>query len=144
MPRRGSHVRSRLAGARDHFEGRQTRPTMVDESAPLVRALVESDAPQEKLLIPQSALIADQQGIYVFVVEDGKVIFDMREAKYSLAAEHGRCTLHLWGEDRNLVRRVSEATLRNSALRLSAHRFGQTKPLGARFRIRVVQSPYPV
>jgi hypothetical protein len=62
------------------------------------------------------------------VVEDGKVIFDMREAKYSLAVEHGRCTLHLWGEDRNLVRRVSEATLRNSALRLSAHRFGQAKP----------------
>jgi hypothetical protein len=62
------------------------------------------------------------------VVEDGKVIFDMREAKYSLATEHGRCTLHLWSEDRNLVRRVSEATMRNSALRLSAHRFGQTKP----------------
>ena len=38
----------------------------------LVRALVESDKPQEKLVIPQSALIADQQGIYVFVVEDGK------------------------------------------------------------------------
>lgn len=38
----------------------------------LVRALVESDKPQEKVLIPQSALIADQQGIYVFVVEDGK------------------------------------------------------------------------
>ena len=38
----------------------------------LVRVLVESDKPQEKLLIPQSALIADQQGIYVFVVEDGK------------------------------------------------------------------------
>jgi membrane fusion protein (multidrug efflux system) len=38
----------------------------------LVRALVESDKPQEKVLIPQAALIADQQGIYVFVVEDGK------------------------------------------------------------------------
>jgi hypothetical protein len=29
------------------------------------------------------------------VLEDGKVIFDMREAKYSLATEHGRCALHL-------------------------------------------------
>lgn len=38
----------------------------------LVRVLVDSDKPQEKLLVPQSALIADQQGIYVFVVEDGK------------------------------------------------------------------------
>jgi hypothetical protein len=62
------------------------------------------------------------------VLEDGKVLFDMREAKYSLATEHGRCTLHLWGEDRNLVRRVSGTVLRNGVLRLSTHRFGQTKP----------------
>ncbi|MDW5267027.1 MULTISPECIES: hypothetical protein [Acidobacteriaceae] len=62
------------------------------------------------------------------VLEDGKVLFDMREAKYSLATEHGRCTLHLWGEDRNLVRRVSGTALRNGVLRLSTHRFGQTKP----------------
>jgi hypothetical protein len=62
------------------------------------------------------------------VLEDGKALFDMREAKYKLATEHGRCTLHLWSEDRNLVRRVSSATMRNSVLRLSTHRFGQTKP----------------
>jgi hypothetical protein len=62
------------------------------------------------------------------VLEDGKVLFDMREAKYKLATEHGRCTLHLWGEDRNLVRRVSGTVLRNGVLRLSTHRFGQTKP----------------
>ena len=62
------------------------------------------------------------------VLEDGKVLFDMREAKYRLATEHGRCTLHLWGEERNLVRRVSGTTMRNGVLRLSTHRFGQTKP----------------
>src|ERR1700761_6181600 len=62
------------------------------------------------------------------VLEDGKVLFDMREAKYKLATEHGRCTLHLWGDDRNLVRRVSGTVLRNGVLRLSTHRFGQTKP----------------
>ena len=61
------------------------------------------------------------------VLEDGKVLFDMREAKYSLATEHGRCTLHLWSEDRNLVRRVTGTALRNGVLRLSTHRFGQTK-----------------
>ena len=38
----------------------------------LVRVNLESDAPDEKILIPQAALIADQQGVYVFVVEDGK------------------------------------------------------------------------
>ena len=37
------------------------------------------------------------------VVEDGKVLFDMRMAKYSLATEHGKCTLQLWGEERNIV-----------------------------------------
>src|SRR6185312_315140 len=62
------------------------------------------------------------------VLEDGKALFDMREAKYSLATEHGRCTLHLWGEDRNLVRRVGGTVLRNGVLRLSTHRFGQAKP----------------
>jgi len=62
------------------------------------------------------------------VLEEGKIVFDMREAKYKLAVEHGRCTLHLWSEDRNLVRRVSATTMRNGVLRLSTHRFGQTKP----------------
>jgi hypothetical protein len=62
------------------------------------------------------------------VLEDGKVLFDMRDAKYKLATEHGRCTLHLWSEDRNLVRRISGTTMRNGVLRISTHRFGQTKP----------------
>ena len=62
-------------------------------------------------------------------MEDGKVLFDMRTAKYSLATEHGRCTLHLWSEERNIVRRVSEAIPRgrDRMLRLTTHRFGQTR-----------------
>jgi membrane fusion protein (multidrug efflux system) len=36
------------------------------------RVAVESSTPQEKVVIPQAALIADQQGVYIFVVEDGK------------------------------------------------------------------------
>jgi hypothetical protein len=62
------------------------------------------------------------------VMEDGKVLFDMRAAKYSLATEHGKCTLHLWGDDRNLVRRVSGIDERKGLLRLTVHRFGQAKP----------------
>ena len=46
----------------------------------------------------------------------------MRQSKYTLATEHGRCTLHLWSEDRNLVRRVGSTALRNGVLRLSTHR----------------------
>src|SRR5579864_8822975 len=38
----------------------------------LVRVTVEGGTPQEKVLVPQAALIADQEGIYVFVVQDGK------------------------------------------------------------------------
>jgi membrane fusion protein, multidrug efflux system len=38
----------------------------------LVRVLIESGTPEEKIVIPQAALIADQEGIYVFVVQDGK------------------------------------------------------------------------
>jgi membrane fusion protein, multidrug efflux system len=38
----------------------------------LVRVALESGTPEEKVVVPQAALIADQEGIYVFVVEDGK------------------------------------------------------------------------
>jgi hypothetical protein len=66
------------------------------------------------------------------VVEDGKVLFDMRTAKYSLATEHGRCALQVWSDERNVVRRVSAAIERGAArdrtLRLTTHRFGQTRP----------------
>jgi len=66
------------------------------------------------------------------VVEEGRVLFDLRRAKYSLTIEHGRCTLQLWDEERNLVRRLSSVTPRgagaNTSLRLTVHRFGQTRP----------------
>lgn len=38
----------------------------------LVQVSVEGDKPEERVVIPQAALIADQQGVYVFAVEDGK------------------------------------------------------------------------
>ncbi|MBX9845639.1 MAG: efflux RND transporter periplasmic adaptor subunit [Xanthobacteraceae bacterium] len=38
----------------------------------LMRVVVEADKPEEKIVIPQSALIADQEGVYIFVVQDGK------------------------------------------------------------------------
>jgi hypothetical protein len=61
------------------------------------------------------------------VLEDGKVLFDLRTAKFSLSTEHERCTLHLWSEQRNLVRRVVAVTERGGALRLATQRFGQTQ-----------------
>jgi membrane fusion protein, multidrug efflux system len=47
----------------------------------LVRVNLESANPQEKIVIPQSALIADQEGVYVFIVEDGKAV--IRRVKVS-------------------------------------------------------------
>jgi hypothetical protein len=61
------------------------------------------------------------------VLEDGKVVFDLRQAKYTVSTEHNRCTLHLWSEERNLVRRVLSVSLRSGSLRLATQRFGQTQ-----------------
>ena len=40
----------------------------------LVRVNLESGTPDEKVVIPQAALISDQEGVYVFVVENGKAV----------------------------------------------------------------------
>ena len=37
-----------------------------------MRVILESGAPMEKVVIPQAALIADQEGVYVFVADDGR------------------------------------------------------------------------
>ena len=44
--------------------------TLIDGQ--LVRVSLEAEKPVDKILVPQSALIVDQQGTYVFTVEDGK------------------------------------------------------------------------
>ncbi len=51
----------------------------------LVRVSVEADKPEEKVLVPQSALVVDQQGPYVFVVVDGKAAV----ARVKLGGESG-------------------------------------------------------
>jgi membrane fusion protein, multidrug efflux system len=40
----------------------------------LVQVNVEGGKSEEKVVIPQAALLADQAGVYVFVVEDGKAV----------------------------------------------------------------------
>ena len=51
----------------------------------LVRVSVETDKPEEKVLVPQSALIVDQQGPYVFIAVDGKAAI----ARVKLGGESG-------------------------------------------------------
>jgi membrane fusion protein (multidrug efflux system) len=38
----------------------------------LVRVALESGTVDEKIVIPQAALISDQEGVYVFIASDGK------------------------------------------------------------------------
>jgi hypothetical protein len=62
------------------------------------------------------------------VVEDGDVIFDLSQAKYSVSGESHKCLLHIWSAERNVVRRVLDAEVKNEVLRLQVQRLGQTRP----------------
>ena len=62
------------------------------------------------------------------VLEDGAVAFDLAHAKYSISGEHDKCLLHLWSAERNAVRRVMDAEVKNGTLRLAVQRLGQTRP----------------
>src|SRR5580658_10099490 len=62
------------------------------------------------------------------VLEDGRVLFDMRVARYAVMEQHGRCLLQLWSEERNLVRTVVEIAERAQCLRLMTRRMGAAKP----------------
>ncbi len=62
------------------------------------------------------------------VLEDGAVAFDLAHAKYSISGEYNKCLLHLWSAERNTVRRVLDAELKNGTLRLAVQRLGQSRP----------------
>lgn len=62
------------------------------------------------------------------VIEEGATIFDLAQSKYSISGEHNKCVLHVWSDERNIVRRVLEAEIKNETLRLTVQRMGQSKP----------------
>ena len=62
------------------------------------------------------------------VLEDGAVAFDLEQAKYSISGEYDKCLLHLWSAERNTVRRVLDAEVKNGTLRLAVQRLGQAHP----------------
>ncbi len=61
------------------------------------------------------------------LIENGDTLFDFDAARYSVSGE-GKCVLHVWSEERNIVRRVLDLQATPQSLRLSALRFGQSKP----------------
>jgi hypothetical protein len=62
------------------------------------------------------------------LLEDGRVLFEMASAHYSISAEHGRCVLHLWSEERNMVRTVVGLEARKETLRIRVRRLGAQRP----------------
>jgi hypothetical protein len=62
------------------------------------------------------------------LLEDGRVLFEMGTARYSLSTEHGRCVLHLWSEERNMVRTVVGLEARKETLRIRVRRLGTQRP----------------
>lgn len=70
--------------------------------------------------------LADASG--AVVLEDGAVTFDLERARYSISGEFNKCLLHLWSGERNAVRRVLEAEVKNGTLRLAVQKLGQARP----------------
>ncbi len=62
------------------------------------------------------------------VLENGAVAFDLAQSKYSISGEYNRCLLHLWSAERNSVRRVLDAEIKNGTLRLAVQRLGHARP----------------
>ena len=62
------------------------------------------------------------------VLEDGAVAFDLGQSKYSISGEYNKCLLHLWSAERNTVRRVLDAEVKNGTLALAVQRLGQSRP----------------
>jgi hypothetical protein len=62
------------------------------------------------------------------VIEDGQVVFELESARHAISAERGRCLLHLWSQERNIVREVVEAELNQGTLALSVRAFAKARP----------------
>jgi hypothetical protein len=63
------------------------------------------------------------------VIEDGQVLFDLESAEYSVSCQKDRCLLHLWSQERNIVRNVVDAESKNGILTLTVRRFAQARPI---------------
>ena len=62
------------------------------------------------------------------VLDDGAAMFDLAQARYSVSGERNKCLLHLWSDERNMVRRVLDVEIKHEVLRLAVQRLGQTRP----------------
>src|SRR3984957_3249597 len=89
------------------------------------RSLMPTVTPQALTRTVQDFL---SQAAGALVLENGAVAFDLAQSKYSISGEYNRCLLHLWSAERNAVRRVLDAEVKNGTLRLAMQRLGQARP----------------
>lgn len=62
------------------------------------------------------------------LLEEGQAIFDLAGSKVSISTERDKCLLHIWSEERNIVRRVLACEQRSGALKLKVQKFGAPRP----------------
>ncbi len=62
------------------------------------------------------------------LLEEGRVAFDLRTARYAVSESHGRCLLQFWSDERNLVRTVVDVQMRAQCLRIVTRRMGAARP----------------
>jgi len=62
------------------------------------------------------------------ILENGAVLFDLAQSKYSVSGEYNKCLLQVWSNERNIVRRVLDAELKHDTLRVTIQKLGQAKP----------------
>jgi len=70
-------------------------------------------------------LLESRHGV---VVEEGEIIFDLDSARFSISANRGRCLLHMWSAERNIVREVVDSESKNATLKLAVRKFAQSRP----------------
>lgn len=95
---------------------------MILSTAPLTTAILDPQALSRTLEL----YLADHPR--ATVAEDDEVVFTLPEARYSVSGEHGKCLLHLWSTERNMVRRVVSVEQKKNELDLTVQRFGNAKP----------------
>lgn len=61
------------------------------------------------------------------VEHEGVELFNLRQDRYSVSAEHNRCLLHLWSDQQNLVRTVVRLQVRAQSLQVETKRLGQSE-----------------
>jgi hypothetical protein len=69
-----------------------------------------------------------QQHPEAALLEDGRVLFDLRRARYAVSEAHGRCLLQFWSDEQNLLRTVVGLEERAQCLRVATRRMGVARP----------------